>query len=247
MGIFLVIFLVLIAISLFVSVRKKWISGDTLGTLANIAGIVALVAAAAVFVVPPAPSPPDTPPTPTFTPEPKPIITPESVSSDLTGIVGTVKKGDSLGFRTGPGFEYELLMTLSSKIDDTSVTAIVMHNSKEWVLVQLPKRTTKGWVLANSSSIEWSKNPNNLSIVPYPLVTGSVVEDDSLPIRSEPNTNSDLLKTSSVEEQIIATGRSSAGDWIFVLLSDGTEGWVLRLSKSVEWSGDLNTLPEKAS
>jgi hypothetical protein len=53
--------LVILAVVLFIAVRKKWISNDTLQLFANVAGVVALVAAIAVFVVPAAyPSDPAT-------------------------------------------------------------------------------------------------------------------------------------------------------------------------------------------
>jgi hypothetical protein len=75
----LIVGLVIIAVALFVSVQKGWISDNTLQRLANIAGILALIAAAAVFIVPA----PITPPKPTEVPSnleivdsPTPIDTP---------------------------------------------------------------------------------------------------------------------------------------------------------------------------
>ena len=44
--------LLVIAVILFLAVRKRWISGDTLKTLADIAGVLALIAAVAMFIVP---------------------------------------------------------------------------------------------------------------------------------------------------------------------------------------------------
>jgi len=44
--------LLIIAVILFLAVRKRWISGDTLKTLADIAGVLALIAAVAMFIVP---------------------------------------------------------------------------------------------------------------------------------------------------------------------------------------------------
>jgi len=52
MGIFISILLLLIAVSLFVAAKKKWIKSSSIQLAASIAGIVSLLAALAVFILP---------------------------------------------------------------------------------------------------------------------------------------------------------------------------------------------------
>ena len=70
------------------------------------------------------------------------------------------------------------------------------------------------------------------------LVPKAVVTADALNLRAGPGTNYDQLGMLKLGEELQATGRNQAGDWIAVIAPGGTTAWVavqyVSLNVSVE-------------
>lgn len=64
-----------------------------------------------------------------------------------------------------------------------------------------------------------------------------------LGVRSGPGIEFNRLVRLSKNDQLTAVARNEAGDWVFVQVPDGTEGWVP--SSVASWKGDLSVLPTR--
>lgn len=82
---------------------------------------------------------------------------------------------------------------------------------------------------------------------PSPSSTASAptirVTADILNAREEPNTDAEILTKLQQGTMLPVLGRSVAGDWVLIALSDGTEAWVS--SEWVESSIPIDSLPVK--
>lgn len=74
------------------------------------------------------------------------------------------------------------------------------------------------------------------------VVTFEVTSSGNINVRSGPGTGNSVLTTLSAGQVVVADGRNAAGDWLRILLEDGSTGWVSASLVSVE--GDLSALAE---
>jgi len=71
----------------------------------------------------------------------------------------------------------------------------------------------------------------------------TVVNSESVNIRSEPNTTADILTRLSYNTPLNVMGKNEVGDWLAVLLPDMSKGWVSASLIQLADSIDITTLP----
>ncbi len=130
-----------------------------------------------------------------------------------------------------------------------------------WLQVRLPDDTV-GWMFADaivgSDNVdaapvvggegEAATEPTVAEETPAPppapaavLAVATVTNPFGSNVRPSPEQNADPINTAAIGDVLDVIGRNQAGDWLQVQLEDGTQGWILAATATVD--SDVAALP----
>uniref|UniRef100_A0A7C1JGM7 SH3b domain-containing protein n=1 Tax=Caldilinea aerophila TaxID=133453 RepID=A0A7C1JGM7_9CHLR len=216
-------------------------------------------AAAAMPIETPTEEPTPTPEPPTPTPEP-PTPTPALI---LTR-VGVVNDPAGVNARREPSTTAGIIRLLNN-----GERVTIVRQEGDWLLVILPENQAAwAWAEYFDQSVgeqktleEWNAiltaaglppvTPEAETVTTPPAesapttLTATVIADPGATLRIEPALQAQVVGEALLGAALTASGRTAAGDWLLVTLSDGRRGWISAPLVSVE--GDVAALPVQPS
>jgi uncharacterized protein YraI len=216
-------------------------------------------AAAAMPIETPTEEPTPTPEPPTPTPAP-PTPTPALI---LTR-VGVVNDPAGVNARREPSTTAGIIRLLNN-----GERVTIVRQEGDWLLVILPENQAAwAWAEYFDQSVgeqktleEWNAiltaaglppvTPEAETVTtpaaePVPTtLTATVIADPGATLRIEPALQAQVVGEALLGAALTASGRTAAGDWLLVTLSDGRRGWISAALVSVE--GDVAALPVQPS
>ncbi|MBE1554612.1 N-acetylmuramoyl-L-alanine amidase [Sporosarcina limicola] len=131
---------------------------------------------------------------------------------------------NSLNIRSGPGLTYAVTGSLK-KGTQVNVTSV----SGDWI--QITHGNQSGWIAS------WLTTSGNHSSGTTSTIVSRV---DQLNVRSGPSISSAVLERMSAGDKAVMTGQN--GEWVSVISSNGTNGWVH--SDYITQSASQTTMPQ---
>ncbi|MEL7435101.1 MAG: SH3 domain-containing protein, partial [Chloroflexota bacterium] len=174
------------------------------------------------------------------------VATQDAVVTPTPPVLGVISGMNRVNMRTEPNTTSDIITTLAV---GTGIEIIGQNEDGSWLQVRLDDGRT-GWVAIGFIRIDESAISNapapeidafeatatqlvrnatataEGSVTPTPIAIGEIIGIDGVNLRTDPNTDSDIIATLEEGAEVQIFGDDGSGTWTQVLTNDGDVGWV---------------------
>jgi uncharacterized protein YraI len=169
------------------------------------------------------------------------------------GAAAIVAGAANVNVRSGPSTSFTVMRTIPQ---GTQFTVLGQDSTGTWLFVRFADGAegwvaryltnftgTAGLIAAPAGAAPIVAQPPLAPPATTPSDTGAVAGTLNVNVRSGPSTAYPVIRTVAQGTDVVVIGQDTFGDWLFVQLSDGAQGWVSRSLTTFEGTAPVVAAP----